>query len=246
MKTYYQFLNEGKILPNITYYHGCSSYKHGESILKDGFIKPGNEDVKRGGKFTPAMGRTYATPNIREAIVYTIGGVFMGSDHIEHYINDNENDRSFGRYGYLFEIDDKSFTEVDPDEDYLGESIYILEKKPNYSENKIFGKMLLSWNDGKRYNFLQECKRILTELQYQKCIRYDDFADFAVAGKKLNKFISEYWKSEIIKGHTPVANKGILRFKNVWKFDKFDSKKLGKDGERFFELAKLIYPTKIN
>ena len=85
--------------------------------------------------------------------------------------------------------------------------------------------------------FLHNCQSILTPLQYKKCLKYDDYADFAVAGKKLNKFLDNQWKKEIIELGTPVGNQGKLTFSKVWKIDKENALRLKKDASNFFDLA---------
>lgn len=243
MKTFYEFLNESKIITNFNYYHGCSKTELGEKILQDGFLKPGNENISRGTKLTPELGKTYATPNLKEAVIYTIGGVLMG-------FNDKRIKES-NKYGYLFEIDKNSFTDVNPDEDYLGKIIWIINKEQKNFKNYDFSDeqnidydfvydSLFKWKNHERYDFLNICKSILTPLQYKKCVQYDDYGDLAVAGKKLNKFIDHRWKEKIIKLGTPVANDGILIFKSVWKFNKENDNKLEKNGSNIFELSEKI------
>jgi hypothetical protein len=104
----------------------------------------------------------------------------------------------------------------------------------------------LRWGIIKRKRFLNECKKLLTSLQYKNCIKYNDytdfkdFGDFAVAGKKLNKFLSDYWKQEIIKCGISVSQLGKIEFKEAWKFDKNLNPKLKLDGSNFFSLAERI------
>ena len=248
MKTFYQFLNEVKINNDFTYYHGCSKSELGEKILKDGYLKPGNENIKRGSKLTPVIGKTYSTPDLREAIVYTIGGDFLGCN----YWNDWLADRKGGSIGYLFEIDKNSFSDVIPDEDYVGQLIHYLNRQLVYFQKERDSQKqviipehsmwygLSKWGEKKSQRYLDLCKDFLTPLQYKKCILYDDYGDFAVAGKKLNKYLDDYWKDEIIKLGVPIANNGNLKFNNVWKFDKLNCPKLIKSGSNFFEFAEKV------
>jgi hypothetical protein len=241
MITFDEFLNETKLTTDFKYYHGCSKTELGEKILQDGFLKPGNENITRGTKLTPEIGKTYATPNLREAIIYTIGGIMMGYE--DKWLKEEN------KYGYLFEIDKKSFSDVNPDEDYLGELIWIINKGQDYFKDyhfedsfvkKLNDSIFYEWSKYDRREFIGICEYYLTPLQYKKCIQYNDYADFAVAGKKLNKFISNYLKEKIIKLGTPVANNGNLKFKSVWKFDKNNDIKLKIDGSNFFKLAEKI------
>lgn len=237
--TFYQFLNEAKLTTDFTYYHGCSKSVYGEKILNDGFLKPGNENNKRGHKLTPDIGRTYATPNFRESVVYTMGGDYFPCNNWSSYM-----ERERGKYGYLFEIDRNSFTDVIPDEDYVGQLVHygnnILNndlKWLEYAEKDAIKNFYEKWDTYKIKCFLHNCQSILTPLQYKKCLKYDDYADFAVAGKKLNKFLDNQWKKEIIELGTPVGNQGKLTFSKAWKIDKENALRLKKDASNFFDLA---------
>ena len=75
-----------------------------------------------------------------------------------------------------------------------------------------------------------------------KVIRYDDYADFAVAGKKMNKYMSSDIRDMVISLGSPVAQMGQMKFGRVWKFDKEQNGELKKDCSNFFELAKEVKP----
>ena len=110
-----------------TFYHGCSNSTDGKEILTDGFLKPGNKTTKKGSKLTPDINRTYVTPNFVEAITYMIGSDTIGSIKKDDLVEN-------GKFGFLFVIDGNTLDNIEPDEDYLGESIFILSKI--YGSNK--------------------------------------------------------------------------------------------------------------
>ena len=223
------------------YYHGTSSQEFGEKILEEKILKPGNVDVKRGNKLTPMMGMTYATPDIRTACIYALGGIWM-----EHKIDLTKEKGNRlggpGQFGYVFEIDPSEFKDIQPDEDFVGELIYFLEKKPDYYNEPMWNNTR-KWVKDNPYDadrFLSFARNTLTVLQYKKCVRYDDYADFAVAGKKLNKSMGAAMATQLAALGCPVANKGPLKISGVWKVDKEKSIDIKDDGSNFFEIAEKI------
>ena len=219
---------EFDVLPK-RFYHGTHSAEHGEKIIEDGAIKPGNVDTKRGHKLTPKFGMTYLAP-LEEAVVYTIGANMIGEE-ISHYI------QSGGRYGYLFVIDAKELggKKMYADEDYIGQAIYHLAKNSFYDEG--FGHDVKNMSDLNKRRLLYFAEELLTPRQYQKVLRYDDYADFAVAGKKLMYRMDPEIHEELIALGSPAAIEGKIRFSEAWRFDKTLNPKLKKDASNFFDLA---------
>lgn len=222
-------------LHNRIYYHGTSTQSFGEQIIKEGIIKPGNTNINRGSKLTPMIDMTYATPSIETACTYALGGIMMG---VKTYETSLKN----GQFGFIFEIDSNSFTDIKPDEDFVGELIYFLEKNPNYYTDEMWlnTKKWMNNNPSDVQFFLSLAKSNLTDNQYRKCIRYDDYADFAVAGKKLNKILPNDFMKKIIQLGCPIANKGSLKISNAWKIDKNKSIEIKKDASNFFDIAEKV------
>jgi len=227
-----------------TYFHGTSSEEAGKKILEEGYLKPGNTSTTRGQKLTPMMNYVYCTPDIRTACIYTIGGVFMGTDAPMSGRPGNKP----SQFGYCFEIDQSELKDVKPDEDFVGELIWFLAsgKNAHYmaeGEDSYIWKKVIKWSQDNPYNasrFIDFAKGNLTELQYRKCVRYDDYADFAVAGKKLNKVMGSAMQQEIMSLGCPVANLGAVKISGAWRLDKTRTKELDKDASNFFNVAKKI------
>lgn len=229
------------------YYHGTSSQDAGEKILEEGFLKPGNTDVKRGQKLTPMMNYVYCTPDIYTACIYTIGGVFMGS---EYKFSTNVGNRlgHNSQFGYCFEIDVEDLKDVKPDEDFVGELIWFLHEdgKADYmakGESSFMWRRAKKWRDENPHDaqrYLDFARRNLTELQFKKAIRYDDYADFAVAGKKLNKVMDNATAQQVMSLGCPVANLGQVKISEAWKLDKARTKDIKKDASNFFEIAEKV------
>ena len=218
-----------------TYYHGTSNTEAGLKIINDGFIKPGNTEIKRGNKLTPMIGRSYATPEIEIACIYAIGANMIGSNDIS--IKD-------GEIGYVFEVDVNN-NEILADEDFIGYAIYLCHaslKGKDFSnyKDKIDMK-IINWNKSMKECYLSFAKNNLTTLQYTKCIRYDDYGDFAVAGKKLGKFIPDVYNDLLINSGTPISIKGNIPVIHAYALNKKDNSLLEKDASNFFEISKKLF-----
>ena len=225
-----------------TYYHGCSEVKHGEQIITDGYLKPGNDDINLGRntpgtKLAPMIGRTYVTPILSEAVVYCIGGSMIGKD-----VSDWKSAKD-DPYGYLFAVDSSAIKDPLPDEDYVGKLInifYEIGNGTNFRSREVFNRNAIKWRSQLQSYFMSFAKTYLTPLQYRKACLYDDYADFAVAGKKLNKYMSDSMKEDIIKLGCPISQAGKLKISSGWKFDKSKCPDLHEDATNFFELAEKI------
>lgn len=216
------------------YYHGSSKEQAGLNILADGIIKPGNVDIKRGNKLTPIIGRTYMTPRMDMAGIYAIGANMLGSKLWDSDIEKN------GRYGYLFVINSSTLGDIVPDEDYVGHAIYNLANDEYYDEDDVMSGMK-KWSDSDKQSYLRFARNVLTPLQYQKAVRYDDYGDFAVAGKKMLKSgMPSNLTDLIIELGAPIAHDGPIKFDEAWRIDKTLCQQLKKDGSNFFQFAERV------
>lgn len=198
-----------------TLYHGSSEEK-GLQIIRDGFVKPGNLNVRRRGYLVPVAGRSYLAQELRYAVIYAIGGDMLGVD-ISDLIP------RMGRYGYVFVFDASDIGENQPDEDSIGELIY-------QGEN---GKPCPEW-------LIHLAKSYLTPNQYRKVIG-GEYMYWAQAGKKLVKYMSDGNKKELIDRYgAHVAAVGEIPFRRAWKFDKIKNVELKKDASNFFQLAERV------
>jgi hypothetical protein len=219
---------------NKTYYHGTSKEENAKSILQNG-IQPPDLTLKKKHKLTPEKGKVYITPALDYALIYALGYNMAGQDISDQY--DVKEKKEI--YGYIFVIDGKQLKDIQPDEDGVGEILYDYVAMKN-GKSTLAGSGLnkeqlskLKWLD-------DLAKYVLTPLQYQKVIRYDDYADFAVAGKKLNKYMSEQQKLELIDAGAHIAHEGKIDFKECWRIDKRRSQELNRDGSNFFQIAEKI------
>lgn len=184
----------GTIPPDIKkrrFFHATNVESEAKSILKSGTVKPGQ--TEHVSKLTPVEGRAYATQDLEYALIYALGGAMAGHDLPESFFES-------GQFGYIFEIDQNSLDDIQPDEDSIGEAIY-----------------------DQRYGWLNKlAKRVLTPRQHSDVM--DGFYDeWASAGKKLVGKMTDEQKYGLIRDGAHIANLGELEIKNVWKVDKTKS-----------------------
>ena len=198
---------------NEVYYHGTSSEQNGISILEKGLV-PGVpiEDRKKGHMLKPVAGKVYLTNKLETAVIYTIGGIMMGRSISQQWIEKS-------RYGYLFKskvIDD---TNIQPDEDEIGELICD-ETIPEL--NRI-------------------AKYHLTPNQYRN-VMDGEYSYWAQAGKKMIKNIqrNSYLWNEILTNTHNIAHQGMVEVINAWKFDKTLCEQLTSNGNNFFQIAEQV------
>lgn len=228
----YKFIAESLDGIQEQFYHGTKNAELGEQIIKDGYLKPGNINNKRGSKLTPKIGMVYLTPKISEASIYAIGANILGQNIWKDLIEKE------GQYGYVFAIN-KSVIEnksVYADEDYIGQAIYHLANNEYYDNG--FGKDIENFKY--KSELLHTAKYNLTELQYKKVIQYNDYGDFAIAGKKLMFKLPKWIHLELIRLGSPCAVEGNVEISEAWKINKELCKDLKNDGSNFFSLAEKI------
>lgn len=198
------------------YYHGTASEDAGLSILKTG-IQPGDIVMQRksvkGPSLEPVKGKVYVTPELKYAQIYALGGDVAGSLM-----------RQRG-YGYLFVIDGSELSDIQPDEDSIGEMIYYAFK----GDRK---EPLLQ-------RYVNIASRELTVSQWRR-FADADYVMWAHLGKKLLKKMSDEDKLSFIDLGAHVANTGAIQFKEAWRIDKAKSKDLKRDGSNFFDLAEKV------
>lgn len=203
------------------YYHGTSTLSAGKSIIEHGITPPDLSDRK--GKLKPIDGKVYLTKNLRYAIIYCLGHADIGND--AEYDKNLDGDE---RYGWIFKIDGNSLIDIQPDEDSIGEILYDLLNNKNTHNYNLNNLEWLKYSAESR----------LTPIQLRKVKNYDDYADFAVAGKKLVKFMTDNNKLQLINQGAHIAHTGKIIPTEAWLFDKRDNPKLNKDGSNFFYIAK--------
>lgn len=199
------------------YYHGTSSELAGENILKSS-IQPGSvvltKKSVKGPSLEPVKGKVYVTPDLKYAQIYAIGGDIAGTD----------SPRNKG-FGYLFVIDGSQLSDIQPDEDSVGELIW----KAFQGDRK----------DPILQRYVNILARALTDGQLKK-FKDGDYVMWAHAGKKLLKSMPDEDKLAFIDVGAHIANTGEINFKEAWRIDKAKIKDLKKDASNFFEIAEKV------
>lgn len=231
MKSLIKILNEQQNINKIelkfsTYYHGTSNQKAGEKILQEG-IRPGRITTSR-KLGAPVANKVYMTPNLKQGIIYCLGGDMLGHD-LSLFI------KYEGQNGYLFSISkNQLINDLQPDEDDIGYLLSYLFKGKHHGMNIKINNQNFSW-------LKTMAEKKLTYLQLQKLngFIYDDFELFTI-GKKLVKFMNAEQKLQLINSGANVAHSGIINPEHAWKFNKLKSVELEENGLNFFELAEQI------
>lgn len=204
-----------------TYYHGCPDEQKAQQILATKTINPGNITVTRGSRATPVLGKTYLTQKLEDVLPYVFGfyNPLTGKEE----------------YGYLFEVDSRSLSDLDPDEDAVGSLVYAAVSGKH--KDVEFG-MDVSKLDNYFWIMLKDkAKAILTRNQYQKVLLYNDFYDLILAGKKILKYLNYRDKLKIIELGCPVANSGSVKIKKAYRVDKRLRREIEKNSKKIFKLS---------
>lgn len=201
------------------YYHGTPKSENAKSIMAHGINPP--DLTGRSNYLTPVKGKVYITPKIDYATIYAIGGNVAGNKAPDWMLD------SYGRYGYLFVIDGHQLSDIQPDEDSVGEMIYdgeidwlndlaedVLEFE-NYDDDGVTLGLYSAVMDG-------------------------EYNAWAAAGKIVLDSMSNEQKLELIDLGAHIAHTGKLMPSETWKFDRNRTVDLARDGSNFFSLAERI------
>lgn len=221
------------------YYHGTSKESFAKLIMKNGIQPP---DFTRDGRtkdtfLRPISGKIYITPELSYALIYALGGNIFGSDVPKSFIEKD------GKYGYVFVITGDQLTDVQPDEDVVGE-LYASAKKGNFevSEYSPYLKNPLEAmkNDKQKTNaFLDFIDRNVGEATRKRALDGDSIWQTKL-GKTSLKKMPDSMKIWLVSIGSHVAHEGAIHPIECWRIDKTKSKLLKRDGSNFFDFAKKV------
>lgn len=222
------------------FYHGTNKKENAIGILDKGYLDPTSTDLKYGDRnpvSKPITDRVYVTKNLEYAVIYALGGVYMGSE-----LDQSRYEGS--RYGYVFTIEDKDFSDdILADEDCIGEIIahcYML-KNDNESYMKAYDIGVDDLRSPQLIKLIRLFEKYSTDIQYKKFTSGNtDYIDYIRIGKKLNKYIDKDLTNFLIKSGAHVAHKGRLPILECYEFDKSRCSELKKDGSNFLQLSKKV------
>jgi hypothetical protein len=220
-------------------YHGTYKIKAARDIVRKGLR---GAEIQGKSHLAPMKGRVYMTPSLRYAIIYAIGGVYLGSKYPKDHIESGQT------YGYVFEIDPDDLTDdMLPDEDIVGEALaeaYQIDNNPKYVPYSDIGKELVKNPNlvkSLSYNF-KICRRDIPST----CRSALDgmITGHARLGKHfLRKHDANYGPIKAIMNLKSAhqSHGGSVMPIRAWRIDRRLTQKLEKDGSNFFDIAKLVW-----
>jgi len=224
-----------------TFYHGTSSNEAGRSIVEHG-ITPGNQNDRARGHMLPVLGRSYLTSTLRYAVIYCLGGDFLGNKNIDFLVNKkHKQDGTASRYGWLFVIDGQQLLhDVQPDEDSVGEFVYQhTVKRMDHDPSRLGQFKPDGVEDEVKKRVWHNVRSSLTPRQLQNALD-GEYSAWAAGGKRALKRLADSDKIALIRWGAHVAYQGVVMPDQSWRFDKLNASMLAKDGSNFFALAERI------
>lgn len=223
------------------FYHGTGLEEAAEAILQNG-IQPREitmpDTAKSKAWLAPVKDRVYLTTEFKYAAIYALGGSLFGSEPHPTFFEGKD------PYGYIFEIPGSELAgDVVPDEDSIGEILYLLWKSGK-DKNRL---QSLESGSSERYpgerdrlqnaiaknnhpinqphaaKIAEELSHLahkyLTANQIWK-VSDGEYAAWANAGKKLQKRLPDHIVKWMLDNGAHAAHQGAVRSSRCWKFDK--------------------------
>ena len=211
-------------LLNRTYYHGCAREKDALDIIERGVEPLSLRDIGYQPRrwSAPVAGRVYITPNLKEAVIYVLGGIVMGEQEGADRLI-----KEYGQWGYLFEFTPRSLGDVQPDEDYVGAALRRALTGEVYEGMKFY-----EW-------IVPLAKRWLSAHALYQVEHGGSHWEYR-AGKTLLKHMTDGQSLEMLRDGAAMSVEGILRPARAWRFDRGRAGELKPDASNFFELAEKV------
>jgi hypothetical protein len=217
------------------YYHGTKTEAAAVKIMQEG-IQPGSITQGR-GKLDPVAGKVYVTPSIEYACIYALGGIMMG-----HTISDGWITKD-GRYGYVFVVNGSDLTDIQPDEDSIGEWLAA------HTTSSVWNAKTRSWThpefdpdgseDDRKRDVWGTIRAAMTDKQFQKAIDGEVTAQ-ASGGKRALIRLTDQDKLDLIRWGAHIAHTGPIKPIECWRIDKTRSKEITHNASNFFEIAEKV------
>jgi hypothetical protein len=245
---YLEFIGESAGSTKV-YYHGTDNTTAGESILESGIIRPGNTEDKASRAFLkPMFNRVYLTPKVSYAQIYAIGGDYAGAQS-----GPSNRTMETGQYGYVFEVKASDIHEPMPDEDFIGEMVYIITKFKNATarkDQKELDSLEKFYNE--KMNVMKSLpSNVIDDIyytahsnipaSYMKKLLFGEYIYFAKAGKKLVKFLLRSTLDSLVANFVgAISSLGETKISGAWRIDKALTPQLKRDGSNFFDHAEKV------
>lgn len=215
-------------LKTVRLYHGTQRTSAAESILRTG-LRPGMRTTYK-GDLRPAAGKVYLTPDLYLAMSHALGSRWKTKTS-----NTFDDDH---QYGYIFVVNGSDLTDVDPDEDAIGEFLWM------YSDTR----------DGFRFDPRHEPDAAEREQIWDFIVQHGKKSDirqslelsprrpraWASLGKTLQPIMPDWMKLKFIEWGAPIAHHGSIYPSECWRIARADVHKLDEAASNFFEVAERI------
>ena len=190
-------------LPYDTLYHGTSSLSAVVSVLESGFLLPPSISgmlSREEGELAPMRGFVYMTPNWTEAARYAMED--LGTD--------------LG-LAFVFQVDPYELVTIEPDEDDLGQAIYIAHDGHYWLDGEwpeLFAKTLEA-EPGLRWTLRDVAQRILTPEQLGLLGTIADgnqlgVEDYAPMAKRMFYDVPQSLRIDVLEHGANVAHRGAV------------------------------------
>ena len=215
-----------------TYFHGTSTFRAAKSIAQEGKIVPASSVDPLGYKAArgiqkPIEGRSYLTADVSYALVYALAGDVAGNEFDSKRKSNIEDP-----YGFVFEIDGRNLTDVQPDEDGVGEMIADMFRKKN-GKAPIYKFAPSDKLKASMWNLIN--KRLTAKEEQKLNIGFAE--DETRIGKKMLKYMSDEDKIGTIEAGVHVGHLGAVVPSRVYLVKKSLSAEFKRDGSNFFQIA---------
>lgn len=232
-------------MTNQVFYHGTTSATAAKAILKNGIQPPVLPSKKN--MLTPVDGMVYLTPAIGYALIYAVGGNYVGNESLRKPNKElfdrllKDRDGKTQRYGYIFEVSGAALNAIQPDEDSIGElySWCMTNGPSKYNgpeDHAIWSRFSESVN---RVSFVSLVDSVSTELQKKK-IADGEYTYMAAVGKKAAKKMPNWMKIWLCEIGLHMAHLGPVIPSACWQVDKTKIGWIHKNGDNFQEFSKKL------
>ncbi len=209
-------------IKGLTLYHGASTERAAKGIKRSG-IQP--QAPKSYGHMTPLSGAIYLTKELRYAVIYALGGDYIG-----------HKSRDVG-FGYLFVVSGGDLTnKVRPDEDETGRLISegTLDWLNDLAEDELgYETFTESYED-------EDGEVFEMSVPLLRAVNDGEYAAWAVAGKLLDPILEDWQVLSILEATSHMSHKGGVKPRETWRFDKSLSGSLKRDASNFFDIAERV------
>ena len=203
-----------KDIKDKVYYHGTydrngsDGVEVAKSIANNGIVPP-----KLSGKehnFTPVENMAYTTPHLGYALMYAIGGDVAGA----------KNFKPKHSHGYIFVAKGNKLTDVQPDEDSVGQIFYNHQRYGNGP------------------SFVSDLAMKHSDYNTRKKAKNGSYEHWAKLGKHIVPHMNDSQKLELIRDYgAHIANKGNIMPDRVYRIATDKIPHLERSGSNFFDHA---------